>query len=606
MDESTTEVPAGAPPVPVERSGRSVFALGPDEQAPEQPAHLGSDEPERRRRRWLLPALLVPLVILVVIVIAWAVDTSSGGVARNITLAGRDVGDLSESELARAIGAIAEGFASTPVEIVSDGGTYATTAGELGIMVDEDRTADRALALDEKTFALARPVEWLASFFSEREAEVEFQVSREQVAATILELQGEDRTPPTEPTVELNDGEFDVVPGVAGRGIEPNRLAAALPGLAADWSMGDDLRLEIERTALPPLGSESAAQEAAQQAEALVSEPLEIRTAGGSRTVESDELRTWVTLASEGDGSVLVELDPASVGESLRQHFADVEGHPVDAGFTLGAGGTPVIVPDEPGLVCCGGDPASTIIQQLRAGNRVVELELVEQPALFTVVEAEAWKIAQPVGGNSAWRNGAPTTAGPGFTTYHAPGGARVVNIHRMADLVRGAVVAPGATFSINDHVGRRTAENGFVAAGAIRDRQYVDEIGGGVSQFSTTLFNAAYFAGLEIVSYQAHSEYFDRYPLGREATMGFPEPDLEFRNDTPYGIMIWTSYTDSSLTITLYSTPYATAEQTDLSESRSGRCRVVTTTRTRTFPDGRTDQDKFRATYRPGEGVGC
>ena len=160
------------------------------------------------------------------------------------------------------------------------------------------------------------------------------------------------------------------------------------------------------------------------------------------------------------------------------------------------------------------------------------------------------------MGGNFAWRSGAPTTAGPGFTTYHDPTGARITNIHRMADLVRGAVIAPGETFSINDHVGERTAEKGFVPAGAIRDGKHVEEVGGGVSQFATTMFNAAYFAGLQIDSSQAHSEYFDRYPRGREATMGFPAPDLRFTNDTPYGIMIWTSYTDSSLTITLYSTP--------------------------------------------------
>ena len=162
------------------------------------------------------------------------------------------------------------------------------------------------------------------------------------------------------------------------------------------------------------------------------------------------------------------------------------------------------------------------------------------------------------MGGNNAWRSGAPTTAAPGFTTYHDAGGARVTNIHRMADLVRGAVVPPGGSFSINEHVGERTAEKGFVGAGAIRDGKHVTEIGGGVSQFATTMFNAVYFAGLKIDASQAHSEYFDRYPRGREATMGFPSPDLAFTNNTPYGIMIWTSYTDTSLTVTLYSTPYA------------------------------------------------
>ena len=224
----------------------------------------------------------------------------------------------------------------------------------------------------------------------------------------------------------------------------------------------------------------------------------------------------------------------------------------------------------------------------------------------ITTETAQGLGIVGPVGGNHAWQNGGPTTAGPGFTTYHDCCAARVTNIQRMADMVRGTVVLPGETFSINETVGPRTAAKGFVPAGAIAQGEHVDEIGGGVSQFATTAFNAAYFAGLDIPVYQAHSEYFSRYPLGREATMGHPNPDLQFTNNTPYGIMIWTSYTDTSLTVTLYSSPHATGEQTGISESMEGQCRIVTTTRTRTWPDGRTENDTFRARYRPGAGLNC
>jgi vancomycin resistance protein YoaR len=171
---------------------------------------------------------------------------------------------------------------------------------------------------------------------------------------------------------------------------------------------------------------------------------------------------------------------------------------------------------------------------------------------------------------------------------------------------VRGAVIPPGGTFSVNERVGQRTTDNGFVEAGAISNGQHVSEVGGGVSQFATTTFNAAYFAGLDIVESQAHSEYFDRYPRGREATMGYPNPDLVIENNTPYGVLIWTSYTDTSLTVTMYSTPYARAEQTGIGESRSGQCTNVETTRTRTYPDGRRETDTFRATYRPGAGIDC
>ena len=123
------------------------------------------------------------------------------------------------------------------------------------------------------------------------------------------------------------------------------------------------------------------------------------------------------------------------------------------------------------------------------------------------------------------------------------------------------------------------------------------------MSQFATTMFNAAFFAGLDFGEYQAHSEHFDRYPCGREATMGFPHPDLPWKNDTPYGILIWTSYTDTSVTVTLYSTQYAYGEQTGQTDRPLGqlhhRHHHAHHPPTR---DGHTATDTVRARYRdPG-----
>jgi vancomycin resistance protein YoaR len=81
---------------------------------------------------------------------------------------------------------------------------------------------------------------------------------------------------------------------------------------------------------------------------------------------------------------------------------------------------------------------------------------------------------------------------------------------------------------------------------------------------------------------------------------MGFPHPDLKLHNNTPYGVLIWTTITPTTVTVTLYSTPYAKAEQTGKAESMNGVCRVVVTTRTRTYPDGHTAKDNLKATYRP------
>ena len=139
------------------------------------------------------------------------------------------------------------------------------------------------------------------------------------------------------------------------------------------------------------------------------------------------------------------------------------------------------------------------------------------------------------------------------FTTYYRCCQNRVINIHRFADKLNGAVVEPGETFSLNRHVGRRTVKDGFRAAGTLVNGELVNTVGGGVSQLATTFYNALFWGGYQPVSHRPHSIYFPRYPEGIEATINWPDIDLRFRNDTSHHLLIGAVYTDTSLTIEFY-----------------------------------------------------
>ena len=574
------------------------------------------------RNWWPLAAAAVPVVALVLLVAGWAVDTValSGQVMRNVEVAGRSVGGLGEASLPDVMEELNDELADRPVVIeVGGAGTptdglrrsadqaeprrYETTAGEIGLTVDTDATAEAALDAGRSDALVARPFLWLASFFSAREVDVRYSVAESQVVATMFEKQGADLRAAHDPTIELTDQGWALSPGQPGQGVDTDEIVADLPEAAAASTEGP-IEIDAEVVDVTPRFSNDEAQALADMANAIAAAGLTLTAGETTVEVPPEKLRGWYE-PTTADGSLELDLRPDVVAAALPELFAAMATEPVNASFTL-ENGTPVVVPSEPGVTCCTEDSPDRIWEALTSDQTAVELEVVLTEPEITTDVAEGLGIVEPVGGNHAWRDGEPTTAGPGFTTYHAPNQPRVTNIHRIADMVRGAIILPGGTFSVNEHVGPRTAEKGFVPAGAIRDGEHVDEIGGGVSQFATTLFNAAYFAGLDIPVSQAHSEYFSRYPRGREATMGHPAPDLQITNDTPYGVMIWTSYTGSSITVTLYSTLHATAEQTGISESPNGDCTNVSTTRTRTYPDGRTETDTFRATYRPGEGETC
>jgi vancomycin resistance protein YoaR len=125
--------------------------------------------------------------------------------------------------------------------------------------------------------------------------------------------------------------------------------------------------------------------------------------------------------------------------------------------------------------------------------------------------------------------------------------------------------------------------------------------VGGGVSQLATTLYNAVFFGGYEDVEHRPHSIYFSRYPVGREATVVFPKPDVVFRNDTLDPVRIDTSYTSSSVTVRLYGNDMGRSVSAGLSGSAStANGGTVKVTRTIRYPSGTVTTQVWWHTYNP------
>ena len=140
------------------------------------------------------------------------------------------------------------------------------------------------------------------------------------------------------------------------------------------------------------------------------------------------------------------------------------------------------------------------------------------------------------------------------FTTFFSCCENRVTNIRTMARAIDGYVVLPGETFSVDRVVGQRTTAKGYVSAPYLQNG--VGEccaIGGGVSQFGTTIHNAVFWGGYEVVSHRPHTGWISRYPLGIEATLVYSSIDYQFTNNTPTPLTIRTSSTSTSVTVELW-----------------------------------------------------
>src|SRR5205085_2152578 len=132
----------------------------------------------------------------------------------------------------------------------------------------------------------------------------------------------------------------------------------------------------------------------------------------------------------------------------------------------------------------------------------------------------------------------------------------RIHNVQLVSHLVDEQLIPPGKEWSFNGATGARTADKGFLEAPVIINGELQTGLGGGVCQVSTTVFNAAYEAGLKITERTNHALYISHYPQGRDATVDYPNVDLKFVNDTGHWLLLRTFVGSSSLTVSLYGTP--------------------------------------------------
>jgi len=333
---------------------------------------------------------------------------------------------------------------------------------------------------------------------------------------------------------------------------------------------------------------------------------------------------------------VEISLDADRVAAILAPHRERLESPPVNADFDVDLETNEVtIVPSKNGTVLDPEAITAELLETAQAGAPIGKLVFVEgaQPE-FTTADAEAFG---PLGLVSE------------FTT-NTPGENRVHNIHLMADTIDGYIVWPGEEFSVNEVVGPRTEAKGYKRDGAIIGGEVTccDEpanVGGGVSQYGTTIYNAIFFGCYEDLEHTPHSIYISRYPEGREATLGYPQPDVRFRNDTEAPVIIRNTY-DGNSTITVkfygnnggrtceaersersnytepkvvYEANSAIAPGSERVVSKGSQGWTVTVTRVMTMPDGTVIRQPYTHRYRgsvktierhpcniPGSGVAC
>ncbi|MDQ3770573.1 MAG: VanW family protein [Actinomycetota bacterium] len=461
------------------------------------------------------------------------------GALPGTSVAGVDVGGLGGEELRSALREAQDERGEERLKVAADddAGAVTTTGADIGYRIDVAATSEQVLERGRQNNPVAAFADHLLATFDAITIEPVDELDNDRFDAWQKDNEDKLSTQPFPGDLEFRG--MEVTPLYPEPGVVILEDELRVKALRAARAPGEDA-ITISTREVAASTKAADVDELAEEAEVVISDAITLDRPNGRLVLSSKELaRTLVVdVIEEGqEDSLALRVKPKVLKDMVADRVAQLETEPQDASFQLSSGGVGVL-PSVEGFAFAPKQTAKQILRVATKPSRTGKLQGLTVEADFTTKDARNLNITEQVST---------------FTTEHACCEPRVTNIHVIADMVDGVVVEPGESFSLNDFVGPRTPASGFVGAPAIRDGEFVEEIGGGISQFATTFFNTIYFGGYDFLEYQAHSYYISRYPMGREATISNPAPDLAFLNDSDAGIYIDTSYSDTSITVTFY-----------------------------------------------------
>jgi len=453
---------------------------------------------------------------------------SEGTVPRGVSVGGVDIGGMSPNQAEVRLRNQLADEVKTPVDVTAGGLETTVDPVTSGLTVDWDATVDQAGEQPKN------PITRVTSFWQTREVGTVSHFNDNLVNGAVRRVADDLSQDASNATLAINDqGKADIADDVDGQSVEQDAVDAAIRD---NW-LNTDHRVSVDADV-------TSAAVSREEADKVAREVVDKVTSGdlvfaGRDNVEGvlrpADMGRVVTFVPDGD-SLRTDWNTEAAKEILTGQLGQTEVEFRNANFEVN-GNDLTVIPSQDGVEIDWEKTLDKLQDKLLdTRERHHDVTYNDRKATYTTEMAEKATFDDVMGEFST----------DGFASDSG------VNIRRVAEQVNGAIVLPGETFSLNGYTGPRGEAQGYVDAGVIQDGHADTAVGGGISQFATTLYNASYFAGMEDVAHTAHSYYISRYPAGREATVYEGAIDLQFKNtfDTP--VLIQASADSSSVSVKL------------------------------------------------------
>lgn len=486
--------------------------------------------PKSKRKKGAIIAVASLLVLGVAYVgMAWFF---ADRVPADTAVAGVDISGLERDAAEDRLATELDDVITSDIAVTLGESEGAISPETAGLVFDIEGTVDQLVG-----FSL-HPGSVFAHLFGLGSHEPVITSDTSQLRASLVSLASDLDIAPVEGEVAIIDGEVEISEPEDGTRVDIDAAVEVIPG---QWLQGTR-PVDLPQEVVPPnIDADVIEQTRTRILDPLFSGDVGLAINDKETQVPGDVVVDAATLRLV-DSTYELRLDPEIIAEAVGELMPELGESPKPARFEF-KDGKPHIVPSVTGAGINPEELSEVLAEAaVKSGEeRHASLELETTESEFTTEDAEALGVKERVSYFST-----PVPYDP----------VRTQNLITGAKNLNGMLIKPGETFSLIEALGPIDSAHGYVRSGVVVNGFAAEGMGGGLSQVSTTMFNAAFEAGMEDVAHTPHSRHFERYPEGREATMYLPDLDLKWKNNTPYGVLVQ-AWIDDKTNVALWSTKH-------------------------------------------------
>lgn len=541
-------------PIQRRRAAQPPQAPEPEPEPPQRPPRRRPGRRPGRRRGggWLFVGVLA-LLLAAPLALPYALNLVYRDQALpGVTVQGQPVAGMRSDEIRASLGARYAAFLNQPVALSYAGQVWRPALAELGAYLDTDAAAQAAISAGRHGDPVTRLRELYALYRQGLEIAPRLVVDQQALQNYLLSIAPRIERAPENAALSLAAARVVGTPSTPGTQLlvdaTANDVLLALREL-------QPREVAIRTRALEPAVSDAALVAAQAHAAGLLQSPIEMRRGEQAWIWAPDRLAELLRVEPV-DGRLEVRIDRERLTRAVEGLAQLVDTGTAEPRLRFADGAVRIVEEGKPGWRLRQEDAAESLANLLLSASpttRTLTLPVDELQPRITAENLDTLGIVELVG--------------EGRSSFAGSAAYRITNIKAGAARMDGVLIAPGEEFSFNRQLGEVNAANGFVEGYAIIGNRTQLEWGGGVCQDSTTVFRAAFWAGLPITERHAHAFYiswYDRFGLGpngdgqgMDASIYTGVADLKFVNDTGNWLLMQAEVDEAAqiLTVRLYGT---------------------------------------------------